>query len=185
MFESDDPIFPAHYRMDLPAAGPDLPSVFWINQFSRAGVLACADSYKICTDKTESTCWDQITVSKALDLFENDLERQRALYLLTIAFQGTAAWQLTNYIGLDALKATKETYKLAGIRLDPEQWKVEVDGIFDAELASMQTRLYDYSRGTYANSARWAEHDRGNTFAAPRQGQKCTHRSTDLKTFQV
>jgi hypothetical protein len=36
-----------------------------------------------------------------------------------------------------------------GIRLAPEQWKVEVDGIFDATLVAMQTRIYDYARGTY------------------------------------
>jgi hypothetical protein len=69
-----------------------------------------------------------------------------------MAFENTYAWIMTNYREAEILNATKVVRRLIGINMPKEQWKIEVDGIFNATLAAMQIHMYDYARGTYADA---------------------------------
>jgi hypothetical protein len=148
LVESHDPIFPAHKSV-IREVIPGVPSMFWINNSTRAGVLGCVDSYKICSDHTGTWCWDHTNLSDAFSHFENDLQRQQSLYLLIVALGNTYAWRMTNHLQTQVLQTTHEATHLIGLRLQKEQWKVEVDSIFNATLAAMQLHVYDYARGTY------------------------------------
>jgi len=148
--ERDDPIFPAHAQDDS-YVNPKTHESFWYNNSTQAGVLGCVDSHQICADPSETLCWDQSNSSAAMDHFSNDLERQRALYLVLVSLAGSNTWRTLNYVQADALNATTEVRRLIGIRLAREQWKIEVENIFAASLASIQTRVYDFARGTYAH----------------------------------
>jgi hypothetical protein len=57
---------------------------------------------------------------------------------------------MVNYLQASVLNATKQAARILDIRLAEEQWKVEVDNIFNASLAATQLQAYDYARGTYA-----------------------------------
>jgi hypothetical protein len=151
VFERDDPIFPAHNAVLL-HINPGTYSVFWYNNSTRAGVLGCTDSYKICADPQGSLCWDQSSnYTQAFHHFRHDIQRQRALYLVLISLIDSNAWNLINYRRSAALNATSEIKRVIGIRLAEEQWKVEAENFFAASLAGMQIRTYDYAVGTYAH----------------------------------
>ncbi|KAF2674453.1 hypothetical protein BT63DRAFT_419745 [Microthyrium microscopicum] len=149
VLESHDPIFPAHksipYRFQ-----PDKRSLFWYNNSTRAGVLGCVDSHEICPDSTGKGCWGPFDIQRAFDeKFQDDLARRRAFYLLIVALEDFYAWKVVQYPQASVLDATRRARRFVGIRLHPEQWKIEVDGIFNATLAAMQIRIFDYARGTY------------------------------------
>jgi hypothetical protein len=150
VFERDDPIFPAHNPFLAPIGRGTL-STFWYNNSTRAGILGCADSYQICADPRGSLCWDQTNSSQALYHFSGNIQRQRAMYLVTAALEDYHLWSTINYRRGTALNATSQIQRFIGIRLAEEQWKVEVENIFAASLAGMQIRTFDYARGTYAN----------------------------------
>jgi hypothetical protein len=163
VFERQDPIFPASEPVIL-NIGEGTFSTFWWNNSTRAGALGCADSFKVCADKRGSLCWDATNSSTALEHFSHDLTRQRTLFLSLVALNGSNAQNLMNYRGAAALNATKQVRRLVGIRLAAEQWKVEVENIFEASLAGMQIRAFDYARGTYAKHS--AMIDRTPSFLA-------------------
>jgi hypothetical protein len=150
VFERDDPIFPAHNSVLL-RIGLGTPSIFWYNNSTRAGVLGCADSHQICADSRGSLCWDQTNSTDALHYFSHDPDRQRALYLVLVSLMDSDAWSVLNYRRAAALNASSQIKLVIGIRLAPEQWKVEVENIFAASLAGMQIRPFDYVRGTYSH----------------------------------
>lgn len=150
VFESNDPVFPAHTKTQLEVS-PGQFSTFWINNITKAGVLGCVDSHEICTDRTGSRCWDQTMISHAHDEISDDIATQRAFYLLTVALKDTDVWRLIDFLEADVLLATQQVRRIIGIMLDPEQWKVEARSIFEASLAAMQINVYDYARGMYAS----------------------------------
>jgi hypothetical protein len=150
VFERNDPIFPAHTQVQV-NIGKGTPSTFWWNNNTRAGVLGCADSYRICIDSRGSQCWDMTNATHALRHFSHDLTRQRALFLVLVALTNSNARNLVNTRGAAVLNATDQVKRIIGIRLAEEQWKVEVANIFEASLAGMQIRVFDYARGTYAS----------------------------------
>ena len=148
LFRRDDPIFPAHAKVEI-SINPGTESVFWYNNVSRAGVLGCVDSNQICTDSEASLCWNHSNISDARSHFSDDIIRQRALYLVQVALKNSNTWNVVNYIQADALQASSEIKRIVGIDLPPEQWKVEVDNMFAASLSGLQTRVYDFAHGTY------------------------------------
>jgi len=150
LFRRDDPIFPAHAKVEI-IINPGTDSVFWYNNVSRAGVLGCVDSNQICADADASLCWNHSNFSRARSHFSDDIIRQRALYLVQIALKYSNIWNVVNYKQADALSASSDIKRIVGINLTTEQWKVEVDGIFAASLSGLQTRIYDFAHGTYAS----------------------------------
>jgi hypothetical protein len=148
-FESHDPIFPAHEPV-LVEINKDLIGLFWINPSTQAGVLGCAETFEICTDKEGKKCWDQRKINLALEELKNDVDKQRIFYLVSAALENTYAYRMVNYLQASVLNATKQATRILDIQFAKEQWKVEVDNIFNASLAATQLQAYDYSRGTYA-----------------------------------
>lgn len=149
VLESNDPIFPAHERVTFQVK-PGKFATFWMNNSTRAGVLGCVESYEICPNSTGSDCWSgPFDIPEILDTLEDDLERRRGFYLLAMALEDAYAWKMMEYSQASVLDATRKSQRIVGIKLDPEQWKLEVNGIFDATLAAVQIHIYDYARGTY------------------------------------
>jgi hypothetical protein len=126
-------------------------ATYWNNNSTRAGVLGCVDWYQICTDSSGSRCWDMVGAEDALEEFQNDRVKQRALYLVLIGLKNSITFHTINYRRANILNATAEIAQMIGIRLAPEQWKVEVENIFKGTLAYIQLRVYDFARGTYAH----------------------------------
>jgi len=191
VFERDDPIFPAHTEEGF-YINPETHGYFWYNNSTRAGVLGCVDSYQICTDASESLCWDKTNSSQAMDHFSGDHTRQRALYLVLVSLVHSNAWRILNYQLAAALNATTEVKRFVGIRLAQEQWKVEVENIFAASLAGMQTRVYDYARGTYAHhpsmfdrTPRSLEDNDGNIRAAVSVAKMIKFKNKEYKNISV
>jgi hypothetical protein len=149
-FERNDPIFPAQEMISV-QIGSGTQSNFWVNNSTRAGVLGCVDSYKVCADPRGDLCWEKANSTEAFDYFSHDLTRKLGLYFLLIALTDSDAWHLVNYLGAAALNATERIAPIVGIQLAEEQWKVEAENIFAASLVGLQIRAFDYARGTYAD----------------------------------
>jgi hypothetical protein len=147
--ESHDPIFPAHY-VDIVEFPGGLLGLFWVNPKTQAGVLACADTFDICVDDQGKECYGQSEIHMALEQLKNDVEKQRIFYLVSMAMENTYAWWMVHYLQANVLNATRQAARIVDIRFAEEQWKVEVDNIFNASLAATQLQAYDYARGTYA-----------------------------------
>jgi hypothetical protein len=147
--ESNDPIFPAHDPAILEIK-KGLRGLFWFNPSMQAGVLACADTFEICMDEQGKKCYDPGKIHSTLVELQNNIDKQRIFYLVSMALENTYAWWMVHYLQASVLNATREAARIADIRLAVEQWKVEVDNIFNASLAATQLQAYDYARGTYA-----------------------------------
>jgi hypothetical protein len=147
--ESHDPIFPATQAV-IVEIRKGLLGLFWGNPSTQAGVLACADTFEICADKKGNKCWDQSRIHSALEVLKDDVDKQRVFYFVSMALENTYAWWMVHYLQASVLNATRQAARIVDIRLAEEQWKLEVDNIFNASLAATQLQAYDYARGTYA-----------------------------------
>ncbi|KAH7410672.1 hypothetical protein BKA64DRAFT_661498 [Cadophora sp. MPI-SDFR-AT-0126] len=167
---SHDPIFPA--KRKLLYSNEDSPLYFNVDPISTA--LACVDTTEICTADGR-TCYPD-PVHPAPELIGHDEEV--GYYMLFVSLLESSTFDAIQLLGGRALVASSKLERQVSLPLAEEQWKVEVENLFEATLARPQIALRDYIRGRAAHDPEYGDRklagmgDMCRTYKFPGRGWK-------------
>lgn len=163
-----DPVFPADVKIDLDTEDRWFRgniSTAWIYNSTRAGVMACAESFRICSP-SHAQCWGKkdirenfsrngraAGVSRHSTVPSSGLSKlqRQAFYLTTAALKYSTAFDAMRYRRGQFLDANRHIGAASVLKLPKEQWKVEAQKLFNTSLARMQLDLHDLAWGKYAD----------------------------------
>ncbi|PVH74852.1 hypothetical protein DL98DRAFT_603068 [Cadophora sp. DSE1049] len=167
---SRDPIFPAE-RKFLPSH-EDPPLYF--NADPIATALACVDTTEICTTDGKICYPDPVHPNPELDGHDEEV----GYYMLFISLLESSTFDAIQLLGGRALVASSKLERQVSLPLAEEQWKDEVENLFEATLARPQIALRDYIRGRAAHDPEYGDRrlagmgDMCRTYKFPGRGWK-------------
>lgn len=140
MEKSLDPIFPAE---DTTRFQGD-PRTYYINLSGPGTVLGCLDRTE-WRDPSFGMSW--LPLSQLPTKKMHDSQNARALYLLINSLAGSHIYGSMNLRLAAALDAQSRISGFVSLPLATEQWKTEIQQLFNASLARIMINARDISRG--------------------------------------
>lgn len=160
-FPKDDPVFPANTKQPLPRKPKD-PDVnyrsYWFNSSTRAGVLGCVDSFRIC-GLTGTRCWDRGDLmlksdskidpeSPRMKVPASLTEEQKyPFFLLAASLSHSNAFYALNSQANQALHINEDPADASRHWGGEQQWETEAQKIFKTSLARIQVDMLYLSLG--------------------------------------
>jgi hypothetical protein len=132
----DNPIFPANKKLADRYA--------WYNAKFNAVIIACNDQAHIC-EPNNGTCRNIFEIA---EFTQGDNETQTAVTILYLALTKHPLYDAFAFRLQNALDAQSKLVDRRLLPLAPEQWKIEVQLLFEASLARIQITARDMARGT-------------------------------------
>jgi hypothetical protein len=146
---SDDPIFPARDQVtSSPTGDSDLDNLrsYWTNNETHAAVLGCVEYTELCKTASNESCFDPWEISQ-LPAVVDDATYIAAMGLFHSGFWSTIKTRTSKE--LDAARKIVDVY--ISMPLAKDQWKLEVQRIFDESMIRTKLEVLELARGTRAS----------------------------------
>ena len=142
-----DPIFPA---TDEAPPLPSSPNRTWYHNLAGPGtVMACEDHTLWRDPRDPRSDWSPIT--DFLEHYPSDSQISAGQNLLWFGLRSSCIWQAMSARGGSALDAQARISGMMSLPLDPQQWRVEAETLFQTSLARIQVEIHNIARGAGAN----------------------------------
>ena len=138
--KSLDPIFPAQDNTTIQGD----PRTFYINLSGPGTVIGCIDRTE-WRDQLFNASWFPLPQLPTKEM--HDSQNSRAIYFLTNSLIGSNIFSTLNLRLTAALDAESRISGFVSLPLAKEQWKTEVQRLFNISLARIMINARDISRG--------------------------------------